>query len=57
MVVEKPEWHVVNVKFGGAMAWATPAPTARLLMLMYLSHPEELSKDLFKDSISNIYKV
>jgi len=25
-------------------------------MLMYLPHPEELLKDLFKDSISNVYR-
>ena len=28
-----------------------------MLMPMYLPHPKELLKDLFKDSISNIYKV
>ena len=28
-----------------------------MLMPMYLPHPKELLKDLFKDSISNVYKV
>ena len=35
--------------------WSKPLVNPGL-MLMYLLHPEELLKDLFKDSISIVYR-